>query len=63
MFTGTPSGRDKQGYVLYDHDAVGGDGQAMLFSYVSLPEAMYCYTADRDGTVRQYLEDGTEQTS
>ena len=63
VFTGPPSGRDKQGYVLYDHDAVGGDGQAALFSYVSLPEATYCYTADRDGTVRQYLEDGTEQTS
>ncbi|MCI0816017.1 MAG: prepilin-type N-terminal cleavage/methylation domain-containing protein [Chloroflexi bacterium] len=63
VFTGPPSGRDKQGYVLYDHDAVGGDGQAALLSYVSLPQAAFCYTTDRDGTVRQYLEDGTEQTS
>ena len=62
-FTGPPGSRDKQGYVLYDHDAVGGDGQAVLFSYLSPLEAAYCYTADPDGTVRQYLEDGTEQTS
>ena len=62
-FTGPPSGRDKEGYVLYDHDAVGGDGQAELFNYLYPFEAVYCYTADRDGTVHQYLEDGTEQTS
>ncbi|MCH8974534.1 MAG: hypothetical protein IH869_05610 [Chloroflexi bacterium] len=49
--------------MLYDHDAVGGDGQAALTNYVSRPEAAFCYTADRDGTVRQYSEDGTEQTS
>ena len=63
VFTGSPSSRDKQGYVLYDHDAVGGDGQAALINYVSLPEAAFCYTADPDGTVRQYSEDGTERTS
>ena len=63
VFTGPPASRDKQGYVLYDHDAVGGDGQAALTNYVSMPGAAFCSTADRDGTVRQYLEDGTEQTS
>ena len=63
VFTGSPGGRDKQGYVLYDHDAAGGDGQAALFSYLSLAQTAYCYTADADGTVRQYAEDGTEQTS
>ena len=62
-FTGPKSGRDKQGYLLYDHDAVGGDGVAALVSYLDQPQAAYCYTAERDGTVRQYLEDGTEQTS
>ena len=63
VFTGSPGRRDKQGYVLYDHDAVGGDGQATLFSYLSRAKAAFCYTADPDGTVRQYAEDGTEQTS
>ena len=62
-FTGNPNGRDKQGYVLYDHDSVGGDGQAELFDYLYPLNATYCYTTDSDGTVHQYLEDGTEQTS
>ena len=62
-FTGPPSGRDKQGYLLYEHDAVGGDGEAALVNYLDQPQAAYCYTAVRDGTVRQYLEGGTEQTS
>ena len=62
-FTGPPAGKDKQGYVLYDHDAVGGDGQAALFNYLYPLNSTYCYTVDGDGTVHQYLEDGTEQTS
>ena len=62
-FTGPPNGRDKQGYVLYGHDAIAGDGQADLFHYLYPREAAYCYTVDRDGTVHQYLEDGTAQTS
>ena len=61
-FIGPPSGRDKQGYVLYDHDAVGGDGQAALFNYLYPLNAAYCYSTDSDGTVHRYLEDGTEQT-
>ena len=63
VFTGPPDDRDKQGYVLSGHDAVAGDGQAVLVNYVHQPEAAYCYTADGDGTVHQYAEDGTEQTS
>ena len=62
VFTGPPSDRDKQGYVLYNHDPVGGDGPAALFNYLYPRAAKYCYTTDADGTVRQFLEDGTEQT-
>ena len=61
VFTGPSAGRDGQGYVLYDHDAVGGDGTAALFDYLYPLNATYCYTADGDGTVHQYLVDGTEQ--
>ena len=49
--------------MLYDHGALGGDGQAELFNYLYPLDAQYCYTSDGDGTVHQYLEDGTEQTS
>ena len=62
-FIGNPNTRDRQGYVLYDHDAVGGDAQAALFNYLFPMDATYCYTTDSDGTVHQYLEDGAEQTS
>ena len=62
-FTGPPADRDLQGYVLYEHDGVGGDGPAALFNYLYPRDVTYCYTADSDGTVHQYLEDGTEQTS
>ncbi len=62
-FVGNPNDRDREGYVLYDHDAVGGDGQATLFNYLYPLNAKYCYTTDSDGTVHQSLEDGTEQTS
>ena len=62
-FTGPPAGKDKQGFVLYDHDAVAGDGPAALFSYLYPLNATYSYPVERDGTVHQYLEEGTEQTS
>ena len=38
-------------------------GAAAPTDYVSMPGAVFCSTTDRDGTVRQYLEEGTEQTS
>ena len=63
VFTGPPSGRDLQGYVLYDHDPIGSDGPVALFNYLFSRDATYCYTVDGDGTVHQYSEDGTEQTS
>ena len=61
-FTGPPEEQDLQGFVLYDHDPFGGDGPGALLNYLYPLNATYCYTVDSDGTVHQYLEDGTEQT-
>ena len=52
---------DGDGYLLLGHDIFGGDGPTALVNYLNFKDATYCYTIDANGTVHQYLEDGTEQ--
>ena len=51
---------DKDGYVLFGHDITGNDSQAALVNYINFDNTTYCYTIDANGTVHQYLVDGTE---
>ncbi len=53
---------DKLGYTLYAHDMEGGGVAGPNVNYVNFNTSKYCYTADINGTVHQYLTDGTEQT-
>ena len=52
---------DGDGYLLLGHDITGGDGPTAVVIFLNFKEATYCYTIDANGTVHQYLEDGTEQ--
>ena len=53
--------RDKDGYVLFGHDITADSAPTRTVNYLASPTALYCYTADPDGTVHQYEEDGTER--
>ncbi len=59
---GTWVAPDKLGYVLYGHDMTGDSSATPTVNYVNFNTATYCYTVDSNGTVHQYLTDGTEQT-
>ena len=59
-----PSGRayatgDKDGYLLFGHDITGDSSQASTVNYINFDQTTYCYTIERNGTVHQYLTDGT----
>jgi len=45
---------DKNGYILYEHDIKGGDGQEDLVNYVAMQTASKYYTVDASGTVTQH---------
>ena len=62
VYTGPPGGRDKTGFLLFEHDSVAGDGQINLVNYVSSPTTTSCYEISVDDTVREYKLDGTETT-
>ncbi len=51
---------DKDGYLLFGHDITGNDSQAALVNYINFDNTTFCYTIDANGTVHQYLTDGTE---
>ena len=55
-----PAG-DKDGYLLFGHDITGGDEQTALVNYINFDNTTHCYTIDTNGTVHQYILDGTEQ--
>ena len=54
-----PAG-DKDGYLLFGHDITGNNAQTALVNYINFDNTTYCYTIDANGTVHQYLVDGTE---
>ncbi len=45
---------DKNGYILYEHDRKGGDGQVDLVNYVTTSFTIKYYTVDAKGTVTQH---------
>ena len=44
---------DKDGYLLYQHDIVGGDVQVELVNYLATDTTKGTYTCDASGTVLQ----------
>ncbi|KKL66092.1 hypothetical protein LCGC14_2148440 [marine sediment metagenome] len=47
---------DKAGYVIYNHDITADAGQASLANYVTTQTTSYWYTAEADGTVKQWAD-------
>jgi len=45
---------DKDGYILYGHDRIAGDGTTELSNYVTANTTSYWYTVDAQGTVTQH---------
>ena len=45
---------DKNGYILYQDDRKGGDGQVDLVNYVTTPFSTKYYTVDASGKVTQH---------
>lgn len=48
---------DKDGYILYSHDKTAdGSSSTDLVNYVHMPTAIYYYTCEADGTIRQWSD-------
>ena len=60
---GTYTASDKDGYQLFQHDITGDSSTTGTVNYVNFNKTTYCYDVDANGTVHQYLLDGTEQVS
>ena len=56
-------GDDAKGYKLFGHDIFADSLTTPTVNYINFTTTTYCYTIDANGTVHQYLTDGTEQTS
>jgi len=52
------SGTDKNGFLLYQHDRIGGDGTGNLTNYVATNTTAYYYDVDTFGTITQHLTSG-----
>ena len=52
---------DKNGFILFGHDILADNAATAVVNYINFDNTSYCYTIDANGTVHQYLEDGTEQ--
>ena len=50
-------GSDKAGFILYQHDIIGGDGSSVngTVNYVATEQTQGTYTVDTSGTVTQVL--------
>ena len=51
---------DKDGFLLFGHDITADNAQTALVKYIDFNNTTYCYTIDSNGTVHQFLVDGTE---
>ena len=56
----TYDGSDKAGFILFQHDIIGGDGSATtdLVNYVATNSTSLFYTVDAMGTVTQHTQSG-----
>ena len=52
---------DKKGYRLFGHDLLADGDLLVLVNYINFDNTTHCYTIDTNGTVHQYILDGTEQ--
>ena len=52
---------DADGYLLFGHDITADNDPAAVVNYINFNITTHCYTIDTNGTVHQYLTDGTEQ--
>ena len=59
---GTYTASDKDGFQLFQHDITGDSSTTGTVNYVNFNKITYCYDVDGNGTVHQYLTDGTEKT-
>ncbi len=57
----TYTASDQNGYMLFAHDLTADSGTSVLINYINFDNTTYCYTIDANGTVHQFLENGTEQ--
>ena len=58
--SGVGTSGDKDGYLLFAHDAKADNRQSTIVSYVRFVRSIWCYAAESDGYVRQYDEAGNE---
>jgi type IV pilus assembly protein PilA len=58
-YGGTYEAGDKLGYILYNHDITGDNGQSSLVNYVATANTTCWYTCDAAGTITQYDTDPT----
>jgi hypothetical protein len=48
---------DKDGYILYSHDKTAdGSSSAGLVNYIHMPDTIYYYTCEADGTIRLWSD-------
>ena len=52
-------GGDKNGYLMFGHDAKADNGTTSTVNYISFDNTTHCYTVDANGTVHQYLVNST----
>ena len=50
---------DAKGYILFGHDITADSEPTPTVNYVNFDTTTYCYRIDSDGTVYQFLTDGT----
>ena len=51
---------DADGYLLFGHDITADNDPAAVVNYINFNVTTHCYTIDTNGTVHQWLTDGTE---
>ena len=52
---------EKNGFILFGHDILADNAITTVVNYINFDNTTHCYTIEANGTVHQYLEDGTEQ--
>ena len=57
---GTSGVADLPGFILFGHDITMDNAATVLVNYMARDTSIYCYTVTADGTVTQYLKDGTQ---
>ena len=51
---------DKAGFLLYTHDIFEDNAATTTVNYLTVATSAFCYTSAADGTMTQYMKDGTQ---